>query len=111
MKKLTIAAALAAATMLASPARPGAGEIDSRGVIVNTASIAAFDGQMGQVAYAASKGGVVAMTLPAARDLAREAAPKRVNIIAGTPGAARNDVLRFLADAPGVTGHYCVCHE
>lgn len=46
-----------------------------------------------------------------ARDLAREAAPKRVNIIAGTPGAARNDVLRFLADAPGVTGHYCVCHE
>jgi hypothetical protein len=46
-----------------------------------------------------------------ARDLAREAAPKRVNVVAGTPGAARNDVLRFLADAPGVTGHYCLCHE
>ena len=61
---------LAAAAMLASPARPGSNEVDSRGVIVNTASIAAFDGQMGQVAYAASKGGVVAMTLPAARDLA-----------------------------------------
>ena len=42
-----------------------------RGVIVNTASIAAYDGQMGQAAYAASKGGIVAMTLPIARDLAR----------------------------------------
>lgn len=41
-----------------------------RGVIVNTASVAAYDGQTGQVAYAASKGGVVALTLPAARDLA-----------------------------------------
>ena len=43
----------------------------SRGVIVNTASVAAFDGQVGQVAYAASKGGVVSMTLPLARELAR----------------------------------------
>jgi len=42
-----------------------------RGVIINTASVAAFDGQMGQAAYAASKGGVAALTLPAARDLAR----------------------------------------
>ncbi|MDD0843511.1 SDR family NAD(P)-dependent oxidoreductase [Pseudomonas sp. Gutcm_11s] len=42
-----------------------------RGVIINTASVAAFDGQMGQAAYSASKGGVAAMTLPAARDLAR----------------------------------------
>ena len=42
-----------------------------RGVIVNTASVAAFEGQIGQVAYAASKGGVAAMTLPLARDLAR----------------------------------------
>jgi NAD(P)-dependent dehydrogenase (short-subunit alcohol dehydrogenase family) len=42
-----------------------------RGVCVNTASIAAYDGQVGQIAYAASKGGVVGMTLPAARDLAR----------------------------------------
>lgn len=42
-----------------------------RGVIVNTASIAAFDGQIGQAAYAASKGGIVGMTLPIARDLAR----------------------------------------
>ena len=42
----------------------------ARGVIVNTASVAAFDGQIGQIAYSASKGGVVGMTLPAARDLA-----------------------------------------
>jgi NAD(P)-dependent dehydrogenase (short-subunit alcohol dehydrogenase family) len=42
-----------------------------RGVIINTASVAAFDGQIGQVAYAASKGGIVSMTLPLARELAR----------------------------------------
>lgn len=46
-------------------------EHGQRGVIVNTASIAAFEGQIGQVAYASSKGGVVGMTLPAARDLAQ----------------------------------------
>jgi NAD(P)-dependent dehydrogenase (short-subunit alcohol dehydrogenase family) len=51
-----------------------------RGVIVNTASVAAFDGQVGQAAYAASKGGVVALTLPAARDLAQHGI--RVNTIA-----------------------------
>ena len=44
---------------------------DERGVIVNTASVAAFDGQIGQAAYSASKGGVVGMTLPVARDLSR----------------------------------------
>ena len=43
---------------------------EERGVIINTASVAAYEGQIGQVAYAASKGGVVAMTLPMARDLA-----------------------------------------
>nr|WP_111299222.1 SDR family NAD(P)-dependent oxidoreductase [Paracoccus saliphilus] len=47
------------------------GDSGERGVIVNTASIAAFDGQIGQAAYAASKGGVAALTLPAARELAR----------------------------------------
>jgi NAD(P)-dependent dehydrogenase (short-subunit alcohol dehydrogenase family) len=52
-----------------SKGEPNAG--GERGVIVNTASVAAFDGQIGQVAYAASKGGVVGMTLPIARDLAR----------------------------------------
>jgi NAD(P)-dependent dehydrogenase (short-subunit alcohol dehydrogenase family) len=44
---------------------------DERGVIVNTASVAAFDGQIGQAAYSASKGGIVGMTLPIARDLSR----------------------------------------
>jgi NAD(P)-dependent dehydrogenase (short-subunit alcohol dehydrogenase family) len=58
---------LAAASMAANEPDPE-GE---RGVVVMTASIAAFDGQIGQTAYAASKGGVVGLTLPAARDLAR----------------------------------------
>jgi NAD(P)-dependent dehydrogenase (short-subunit alcohol dehydrogenase family) len=48
-----------------------AGDDGERGVIVNTASVAAFDGQIGQAAYSASKGGVVGMTLPMARELAR----------------------------------------
>lgn len=48
------------------------GENGERGVIVNTASIAAFDGQMGQAAYAASKAAIVGLTLPLARDLASE---------------------------------------
>jgi NAD(P)-dependent dehydrogenase (short-subunit alcohol dehydrogenase family) len=47
------------------------GDSDERGIIINTASIAAFEGQIGQAAYSASKGGVVAMGLPAARELAR----------------------------------------
>ncbi len=59
-------ARLAAARM----SRNDPNEHGERGVIVNTASIAAFDGQVGQVSYAASKGGVVSMTLPIARDLA-----------------------------------------
>lgn len=52
-------------------AKEAPAEDGERGVIVNTASIAAFDGQIGQAAYAASKGGVAALTLPAARELAR----------------------------------------
>ncbi len=58
-----------AAGMMTLPALPPDGE---RGVVINTASVAAEDGQIGQVAYAASKGGVAAMTLPIARDLARD---------------------------------------
>jgi hypothetical protein len=46
-----------------------------------------------------------------ARDLAREAAPKRVNVVAGLPGDARTACLLFLSDAPGVTGHYLSCDE
>lgn len=55
-------------------------ENGERGIIINTASVAAFDGQIGQCAYSASKGGLVAMTLPAARELARSGI--RVNTIA-----------------------------
>ncbi len=57
-----------------------AGEDGERGVIINTASIAAYEGQIGQAAYSASKGGVVGMTLPMARELARFGI--RVNTIA-----------------------------
>lgn len=60
-----------------------------RGVIINTASIAAFEGQIGQAAYSASKGGIVAMTLPAARELAQWAI--RVNTIA--PGLIATPLL------------------
>jgi NAD(P)-dependent dehydrogenase (short-subunit alcohol dehydrogenase family) len=59
-----------AAARMASQEATSSGE---RGVIINTASIAAYDGQIGQCAYAASKGGIVGLTLPAARDLARHA--------------------------------------
>ena len=69
---------LAAAEMSAAEAL----EEGERGVIVNTASIAAFEGQVGQPAYAASKGGVVAMTLPAARELARAG----VRVVTIAPG-------------------------
>jgi NAD(P)-dependent dehydrogenase (short-subunit alcohol dehydrogenase family) len=55
----------------AAIAKEAPGEDGERGVIVNTASIAAFDGQIGQAAYSASKGGVVSLTLPIARELAR----------------------------------------
>lgn len=65
-----------------------------RGVIVNTASIAAFDGQIGQTAYAASKGGIVGMTLPMARDLS--AIGIRVNTVA--PGVFDTSLLAGLND-------------
>jgi NAD(P)-dependent dehydrogenase (short-subunit alcohol dehydrogenase family) len=79
---------LAAAAM----ARTEPGEDGERGVIVNTASIAAYDGQIGQIAYAASKGGVVGMTLPAARDLSSLGI--RVNTIA--PGLFDTPLLAAL---------------
>ena len=69
-------------------------EDGNRGVIVNTASVAAFDGQIGQAAYSASKGGVVGMTLPVARDLARNGI--RVATIA--PGIFGTPMLRGLPD-------------
>jgi NAD(P)-dependent dehydrogenase (short-subunit alcohol dehydrogenase family) len=66
----------------------------SRGVVINTASIAAFDGQIGQVAYSSSKGGIVGMTLPAARDLAQYGI--RVNTIA--PGIVETPMLATFPD-------------
>ncbi|TBW07362.1 SDR family NAD(P)-dependent oxidoreductase [Azotobacter chroococcum] len=60
-----------------------------RGVIVNTASVAAFDGQIGQAAYAASKGGVVAMTLPLARELGRHA----IRVMCIAPGIMETPML------------------
>jgi NAD(P)-dependent dehydrogenase (short-subunit alcohol dehydrogenase family) len=65
------------------------GESEERGVIINTASVAAFEGQIGQTAYSASKGGVVSMTLPAARELAQFGI--RVNTIA--PGLIATPLL------------------
>jgi NAD(P)-dependent dehydrogenase (short-subunit alcohol dehydrogenase family) len=69
-------------------------EANERGVIINTASVAAFDGQIGQLAYSASKGGVVGMTLPAARDLA--AVGIRVATIA--PGLMDTPLLGLLPE-------------
>jgi len=63
-------------------AKEPAGADGERGVIVNTASVAAFDGQIGQAAYAASKGGVAALTLPAARELARHG----IRVVTIAPG-------------------------
>jgi len=70
------------------------GEHDERGVIVNTASVAAFDGQIGQTAYSASKGAIVGMTLPMARDLSTVGV--RVNTIA--PGIIDTPLLAGLND-------------
>jgi NAD(P)-dependent dehydrogenase (short-subunit alcohol dehydrogenase family) len=81
---------LAAADMQALDAL----ETAERGVIINTASIAAFDGQIGQAAYAASKGGVVSMTLPAARELAKSG----VRVLAIAPGIFGTPMLYGLPD-------------
>ena len=81
---------LAAAGMAGN--EPGAE--GARGVIINTASVAAFDGQIGQIAYAASKGGVVAMTLPAARDLA----PVGIRVVTIAPGIIDTPMLGALPE-------------
>jgi NAD(P)-dependent dehydrogenase (short-subunit alcohol dehydrogenase family) len=81
---------LAAAQM--SSQEPDAG--GERGVIVNTASIAAFDGQIGQAAYSASKGGIVGMTLPIARDLARSG----IRVVTIAPGLFNTPLLAGLSE-------------
>ncbi len=82
---------LAAADM--APLEPG--EDGERGVIVNTASVAAFDGQIGQAAYAASKGGIAALTLPAARELARFG----IRVVTIAPGIFETPMLKGLPEA------------
>jgi NAD(P)-dependent dehydrogenase (short-subunit alcohol dehydrogenase family) len=70
-------------------------EVDGeRGVIVNTASVAAFDGQVGQAAYAASKGGIVGMTLPIARDLAT----LKIRVVTIAPGLFHTPLFDTLPD-------------
>jgi len=69
-------------------------ENGQRGVIVNTASIAAFDGQIGQVAYASSKGGIVGMTLPAARDLAQHG----IRVCTIAPGVVNTPMLQTVSE-------------
>ncbi|SDI75799.1 SDR family NAD(P)-dependent oxidoreductase [Billgrantia gudaonensis] len=81
---------LAAAAM----AKNVPGEDGERGVIVNTASIAAFDGQVGQCAYSASKAGVVGMSLPAARELSRHG----VRVMAIAPGVFETPMMSEIPD-------------
>jgi NAD(P)-dependent dehydrogenase (short-subunit alcohol dehydrogenase family) len=70
------------------------GEDGERGVIVNTASVAAFDGQIGQAAYSASKAGVAGMTLPVARELARHG----IRVLAIAPGIFDTPMLAAMSD-------------
>src|SRR5512132_3860508 len=79
---------LVGAAMQATEPLPG-GE---RGVIVSTASVAAFDGQIGQAAYASSKGGLVALTLPASREFAQFG----IRVLAIAPGIFGTPMLRAL---------------
>lgn len=80
-----------AAAQMASQESNASGE---RGVVVNTASIAAFDGQIGQAAYSASKGGIVGMTLPIARDLARNG----IRVVTIAPGLFDTPLLAGLPE-------------
>jgi 3-hydroxyacyl-CoA dehydrogenase / 3-hydroxy-2-methylbutyryl-CoA dehydrogenase len=81
---------LAAAHMAQNPPGPD-GE---RGVVINTASVAAFDGQIGQAAYSASKGGIVGMTLPIARDLAEQG----IRVMTIAPGIFETPLLGTLPE-------------
>ena len=99
---------LATARMVGNP--PDAG--GERGVVVNTASIAAFDGQIGQTAYSASKGGIVGMTLPLARDLAASGvrvvtiAPGTFDtpLLASAPQNVRDALVMHIVENPMLNG-------
>ncbi|WP_298436122.1 SDR family NAD(P)-dependent oxidoreductase [uncultured Jannaschia sp.] len=86
----TFNCASAAAAIMS--AQDGQGPDGERGVIVNTASVAAYEGQIGQAAYAASKGGVASLTLPMARDLAS----RGVRVVAVAPGLFLTPMLQGL---------------
>lgn len=75
-------------------AQQEANEQGERGVIINTASIAAFDGQLGQAAYAASKGAVASLTLPAARELARSG----IRVMTIAPGIFETPMMAGMSD-------------
>ena len=77
------------------PGAPGGSGTPERGVIINTASVAAFDGQIGQPAYAASKGAVAALTLPAARELARQL----IRVMTIAPGIFDTPMMASLPEA------------
>ncbi|CUX58322.1 MULTISPECIES: SDR family NAD(P)-dependent oxidoreductase [Agrobacterium] len=87
-------------------AKQDPGPTGERGIVINTASVAAFEGQIGQVAYAASKGGVAAMTLPAARELARHA----IRVVAIAPGVFETPMMAGMSqevqDALGASVPY-----
>jgi NAD(P)-dependent dehydrogenase (short-subunit alcohol dehydrogenase family) len=82
---------LAAAKMIERPVEPG----EDRGVIICTASVAAYDGQIGQAAYAASKGGVVGLTLPVAREFAQH----QIRVASIAPGIFDTPMLAGLPEA------------
>lgn len=81
---------LAAAKMLERPVDPG----EDRGVIISTASVAAYDGQVGQAAYSASKGGIVGLTLPVAREFAQH----QIRVVAIAPGIFDTPLLAGLPE-------------
>lgn len=83
-----------AAERIAKTEPIGPADSPERGVIINTASVAAFDGQIGQAAYSASKGGVVGMTLPIARDLSREL----IRVCTIAPGLFKTPLLGSLPE-------------
>lgn len=75
-------------------AKQPAGENGERGVLINTASVAAYEGQQGQTAYSASKGGVVGMTLPMARELSQFG----IRVVTIAPGVFDTPLMQMLPD-------------
>lgn len=88
------AAAMSANEPVEAQALPGIPATGERGVIVNTASVAAFDGQIGQAAYSASKGGVASMTLPLARDLSK----LLIRVMTIAPGIMQTPMMAGMPD-------------